>query len=686
MRAAVYEANHTYGNSERKEMKQYINRGLVTKHGASTKGRPKPLANIQVVKDVLYFLWACDEYVFKHSRVRVQLSFAILVMAYQGLRPGEFVESSAYRGSNEGLKYRDITLTAILSEGGIRWVLQVTIRNRKNHRNKESGSIVHLLTDQPGNPFLCPVTHYCALALADNAFAKIKSVDDLYKINRRADIRIKPEEADVPIFRALTTAGQISNENILSVDSLDSLLVGLGRRAGYKVAVTAYCFRRGFRNTVVDKVTSVQRRQCMGHKSDDTFLNYISNRSGVDTQSIVLGRDQQTDIIDFVRSMAIKVNQSAPVPHGSRLTHARRRYSEGLASCDAVWQPNVDENDQDFLTVPKMSTRQHYEVRRRARRFSNLAISDNFELNPPIKSSISRIRENQWLVGQNHICELRDLSLPSENLCYWLDPSGRTFQIRTFLSPPATVPVEPFCSASASAAVWEFAGLIWKVKSWVPGVEDEAHTINFVKNTFPLIPIPEIVYHWNEELANRSFMAMKRAPGETLDSSRCTLSDPERKTIASELADYIVLLATVRRPALLTISGYGVTDNFTQRESHKPSWRPSTLHLQSHEQAVEYFHPLKVDKEFVFTHGDINPKNLLIADGRISCILDWEIAGFLPKWWINIKARILAMSLSNSELPHSWIDVIKRELEYRGITVDLDAYLEWDSKTRTRSR
>lgn len=362
----------------------YIDRVLVTDHGASTKSRPKPLANMQVVKDVLYYLWACDEYTFKHSRVRVQISFAILIMAYQGLRPGEFVLSSAHRDKNEGLLYRDITLTAIPLDGRIKWILQVRIRNQKNHRGKESDSVVHILTDQPGNPFLCPVTHYCALALADNAFAKIKSADDLLKIKRKVDIRVKPEMADVPIFLSLTPAGQLSNGKILTVDSLDALLVGLGRRAGYKDSLTAYCFRRGFGNALVDTVTSVQRRQRMGHKSDDTFLYYISNKSGIDTQSIVLGHNQQTEVIDFVRSMAVDVNQSAPVPHGSRLTDAKRRYGGKASSSsnvnDQVVQDDVDESDQEFLTVPKMSTQQHYEVRRRARRLDYRKEQSNFFL------------------------------------------------------------------------------------------------------------------------------------------------------------------------------------------------------------------------------------------------------------------------------------------------------------------
>lgn len=77
------------------------------------KCRPKPLANKPVVADLLHFLWACDEKEFSHSRVRLQISLAMLWMLFLGLRPSEFVESSAHRKSNEGVQYKDLTLLSI---------------------------------------------------------------------------------------------------------------------------------------------------------------------------------------------------------------------------------------------------------------------------------------------------------------------------------------------------------------------------------------------------------------------------------------------------------------------------------------------------------------------------------------------------------------------------------------------
>lgn len=109
-----------------------ISRTLVENFGASTKGRPKPLADVDLDRDVLYFLWVCDEYVFEYSRLRIQLAFAVLLLVYLGLRPGDFTESSAWRKSNEDLIYKDIELSAILCKDGlVRLVLKLNIKNRK---------------------------------------------------------------------------------------------------------------------------------------------------------------------------------------------------------------------------------------------------------------------------------------------------------------------------------------------------------------------------------------------------------------------------------------------------------------------------------------------------------------------------------------------------------------------------
>ena len=51
-----------------------------------------------------------------------------------GVRPGEIIESDAWRQSNEGLHYRDVELIYQRTETYHGWLLYVKLRNRKGHR------------------------------------------------------------------------------------------------------------------------------------------------------------------------------------------------------------------------------------------------------------------------------------------------------------------------------------------------------------------------------------------------------------------------------------------------------------------------------------------------------------------------------------------------------------------------
>lgn len=36
--------------------------------------------------------------------------------------------------------------------------------------------------------------------------------------------------------------------------------------------------------------------------------------------------------------------------------------------------------------------------------------------------------------------------------------------------------------------------------------------------------------------------------------------------------------------------------------------------------------------KFVLTHGDLLPQNIIVRDGRITGIVDWEYSGFFPEY------------------------------------------------------
>ena len=66
----------------------------------------KNLVNAADVEVLLRHLWTEDDFRYGCERYRVQLALMLHIMTGTGSRPGALVESSAYKNTNEGLKYK----------------------------------------------------------------------------------------------------------------------------------------------------------------------------------------------------------------------------------------------------------------------------------------------------------------------------------------------------------------------------------------------------------------------------------------------------------------------------------------------------------------------------------------------------------------------------------------------------
>ncbi|KAF1359213.1 hypothetical protein EJ07DRAFT_121068 [Lizonia empirigonia] len=282
-------------------------------------------------------------------------------MALWADRPGEFIESAAWKHSNEGLLYGDIDLVRYQNGTYIGFLLHLRLRNRKGHRNNKKHSPIMLLYEEATMRSMCPVTHFIALALADGVFEDCNSFQDIEakKLPLGSSLyryRYKPEAKKRPILQSLCKDGSISENGILTYNCFNNMLKGIGQRAGYEDRLSAYCFRRAYAKAVERTATPAQRRLLMGHSNDDTVMYYISGIVGIDSQSMVHGRDQRTELIDENVSMMAKRNLFAPMPPGSQLT-------------DRASRPEATETDRDVtvVTLSKRTPREEYASRRQSR-------------------------------------------------------------------------------------------------------------------------------------------------------------------------------------------------------------------------------------------------------------------------------------------------------------------------------
>lgn len=69
----------------------------------------------------------------------------------------------------------------------------------------------------------------------------------------------------------------------------------------------------------------------------------------------------------------------------------------------------------------------------------------------------------------------------------------------------------------------------------------------------------------------------------------------------------------------------------------------------------------KFSGKFVLTHGDLSPRNIMVKDGKITGIVDWERSGFWPEYAEYAFAMKLCHKFQSSE--KWWVPILKEVLQ-----------------------
>ncbi|KAK1240064.1 hypothetical protein MKX08_007506 [Trichoderma sp. CBMAI-0020] len=73
-----------------------------------------------------------------------------------------------------------------------------------------------------------------------------------------------------------------------------------------------------------------------------------------------------------------------------------------------------------------------------------------------------------------------------------------------------------------------------------------------------------------------------------------------------------------------------------------------------------------------FTHGELSPRNIVVRNSKIVCILGWDRGGWYPEWWEYVKFFEARTSPENQDwydyATHIFVDAYQTELAaYQGI-------------------
>lgn len=197
----------------------------------------------------------------------------------------------------------------------------------------------------------------------------------------------------------------------------------------------------------------------------------------------------------------------------------------------------------------------------------------------------------------------------------------------------------------------------WSLGSKLILKERSADPPNFeVSNTAFLksktsIPLPDILDDWQED-DGAYFILARRMPGQPLSEAWSTMSTADRERVAKQTAEYLTQLRGLQSDKMQSLGGKPLYDAFLFQSGYGTGHGPLSSDDDLWailEQALE-----KVPEDiraklrqrmpsaapYTFTHGDLTNVNIMIEDGNVTGIIDWEAAGYFPVWWEFAHAAI----------------------------------------------
>ena len=187
-----------------------------------------------------------------------------------------------------------------------------------------------------------------------------------------------------------------------------------------------------------------------------------------------------------------------------------------------------------------------------------------------------------------------------------------------------------------------------RVVKW-PCEVPEVEAMAFVA-TNTTIPIPK-VYRIHDYFGKPA-IEMQFVQGMNLATEWKELSDEEKRNIVQELGGYIKQLRALEPPKgdmVASVSGgpcrevrvgnplFGPFEDVDGFHECLRGGLPLETAHDTLGEAVAKCHNRQYATRF--THGDLSMLNILVRDGRIAAILDWECTGWYPEYWEYTRAH-----------------------------------------------
>ncbi|CAG8408996.1 unnamed protein product [Penicillium salamii] len=166
------------------------------------------------------------------------------------------------------------------------------------------------------------------------------------------------------------------------------------------------------------------------------------------------------------------------------------------------------------------------------------------------------------------------------------------------------------------------------------------------------IPVPKVFNaHYHN---NYLYIEMGYVRGISLEAAwyRGHLSQDQKKYIIAEVGGYISQLRKLEPPQEGIVASASLDEALDHRVG-SCTFGPFTSHKRFHSYLRVNLPIEDCDKEIgpgvaechsrryrsCFTHVDIAPRNIMVHEGKVSAIVNWQFGGWYPEYWEYTKAH-----------------------------------------------
>ncbi|KAJ5938882.1 hypothetical protein N7466_002016 [Penicillium verhagenii] len=202
-----------------------------------------------------------------------------------------------------------------------------------------------------------------------------------------------------------------------------------------------------------------------------------------------------------------------------------------------------------------------------------------------------------------------------------------------------------------------------------PKAKVEVKTLNYLAENTD-IPVPKVLRDWVDR-NGRYFVLNERVDGQTLEEAWPSLSESQKIDIADQIVQVRKQLREVTSGAIQCVDqspcypGLLFSDLEPRGPFHSDQelWDALALKLSHLPQQVLQSLKMRLPKcePYVLTHCDLNLGNIMVQDGKVVSILDWEYAAFFPVWYEYVSA-----SFGFTEMDVEWKRLFQERLSLQG--------------------